>query len=135
MGKSSRRQARELAVKIFYQRVKIGVNFLGEALLYQEEELDADKRQFCELLVQKTWENLPQIDQHIQENLINWKQSRLSETLNTLLRLSIGEILYLKTDGKVVLNEALEICREYVDENAVKICNGLLNAVWKKYSQ
>lgn len=133
MSYQLKRQARELALQVIYQRAQVGVRTAGEDLLFNSSSLDAKNLEFCRKLLDKTWSNLDTIDQAIQKQLPeNWKQDRVSEVLNSLLRIASAELLFFKeTDGKIVINESLEICRKMVGEEAVKISNGVLNAVWK----
>ena len=133
MPKSSRRKARILAFQIVYNRQKLGVQTEGEALHSSFTPLSDDHRQFGESLVETTWQNLERIDQSIQSHLINWKQSRISIALNALLRVCSCELLFFPdTDGKIVLNEAIEICKTYVDDGATRILNGVLHAIWQE---
>lgn len=132
MSATSRRDARVIAYRVIYQRARIGVNKAGEEILFQESSLPEQYKTFAKELINKTWEELEAIDQKIQENLKNWKQSRIAESFNALLRLSVCELLFFpETDNKVVINEAIEICRSHVEERVTKMCNGVLNAVWK----
>lgn len=130
---SNRRKARILAYQILYQRKKIGIQPEGEERLFRETPLAEKYADFCRNLIEITWRELETIDSHIQSHLINWKQARISESLNALLRIATAELLYFpNTDGKVVLNEAIEICRRYVDAQATKILNGVLHAIMQK---
>ena len=48
-----------------------------------------------------------------------------------VLRIAAEELLASehgekKTDARIIINEALEICRTYADENAVAFVNGVL---------
>jgi transcription antitermination protein NusB len=133
MPKSSRRKARILAFQIVYNRQKLGIQTEGEALHSSFSSLSDDHRQFSHDLVNTTWQNLERIDQTIQSHLINWKQSRISISLNALLRVCSGELLFFPdTDGKIVLNEAIEICKTFVDDSATGILNGVLHAIWQE---
>ena len=133
MSKSSRRKARILAYQIIYNRQKLGVQSEGEALHSAFTRLSDEHRQFSQNLIDTTWRNLETIDHSIQTHLINWKQSRISLSLNALLRICICELLfYPDTDGKIVLNEAIEICKNFVDDRATSILNGVLHAVWQE---
>ena len=101
--------------------------------IIKESRLSKKEQDFSRNLIDTTWKNLVEIDQAIVKNLKNWKQTRLSETLNALLRISTCELLYFpKTDGKVVLNEAIEICKSYVGDQATKFCNGVLHTIWQE---
>lgn len=132
MKNTSRRKARESAFQVLYQRNKIGV-MAEETLILDPKELDQDSLTFSRNLIDKCWENMEEVDNQIQQNLKDWKQSRLSETLNAVLRLATSELLFFpETDGKVVINEALELCRAYLGESPVKMCNGVLHGIWSK---
>lgn len=106
---------------------------MGEENLFAEHPLAEKYADFCRDLIDTTWRELDKIDDTIQGHLINWRQARISESLNALLRVATCELLFFPdTDGKVVLNEAIEICRKYVDNQATKILNGVLHAIWQK---
>lgn len=130
MPNPSRHKSRILAFQIIYSRGKLGLNSVGENKLLKESGLPPKFHDFSIELVDTTWQNLETIDKAIQDHLKNWKQNRLTDTLNALLRMSVCELLYFDAiENKVVFNEAIEICREYVDEQATRICNGVLHAV------
>lgn len=130
MPKPSRHQARITAFQIIYSREKLGIQEQGEARVIKDAGLVSKYATFCTSLVDRTWQNLEQIDQYIQKNLKNWKQSRIAPTLNALLRISICELIFLKeTESKIIINEAIEICKHFVDEKATKICNGVLHSI------
>ncbi len=132
---SSRRQARILAYQTLYQRKKIGVHPTGEALLLGANPLAEKYSDFCHELIETTWKELITVDETIQRHLLNWKQTRISESLNALMRIATSELLYFPDiDGKIVLNEAIEICRSHVDTQATKILNGVLHAIWQEKS-
>lgn len=131
MPKSSRRQARIIAFQIIYQRQKIGVQENGETLLKKQTPVNQEHAIFTRDLVDTTWQQLPTVDEHIQKHLQGWRQDRISDTLNALLRVAVSELFFFqKTDGKVVINEALEICKSHVDSEATSLLNGVLHAVW-----
>ncbi len=131
MPSTSRRKSRELAVKLLYSREQVdNINEL-EPLMHPGVQKGQAVDTFANELTDTAWNNLIEIDNLIQNNLKNWKQSRISPVLNGILRISIGEMLfYKKTDGKVILNEAIELCKSLVGEQATKICNGVLHAIW-----
>lgn len=131
MSGTSRRKSRELAVKLLYSRDRLDNTNELEVYIHPDTPQGGTIDEFANQLAESAWNNLVAIDEMIQKNLKNWKQSRISPVLNAILRISIGEMLYhQKTDGKVVLNEAIELCKSLVGEQATKICNGVLHAVW-----
>lgn len=132
MPRPTRSKARILAFQIVYNRDKIGINQQGEDLLFRNSNLSKPYETFSQNLVNTTWQKLDEIDSAIKKHLINWKQTRISDTLNALLRVATCELLFFpETDSKVVFNEAIEICRNYVDEKATKLCNGTLHSIWQ----
>ncbi len=135
MPVSSRRQARILAYQTLYQRKKIGVHPTGEELLFNANPLAEKYSDFSHKLIETTWKELSSVDETIQRHLLNWRQTRISESLNALMRIATSELLYFPDiDGKIILNEAIEICRSYVDTQATKILNGVLHAIWQEKS-
>ena len=132
MSRSTRHNSRILAFQITYTRAKFGIHHKGEELLFKQAGLTGNYQIFFQNLVDTTWEKLDEIDKVIQQHLTNWKQTRISETLNALLRISSCELLFFpEIDNKIVINEAIEICRNFVGEKATKFCNGDLHAVWQ----
>lgn len=129
MPKPSRHNARILAFRILYSRSKVGISADGEDKVFEEAGLTSKYQEFSKNLIEGTWQELDKIDSIIQKKLKNWKQTRIADTLNALLRVSIGELLiFPETESKIIINEALEICKEYVDAKATRICNGVLHS-------
>lgn len=62
--------------------------------------------------------------------LNKWTIDRLGYTDQAILKLGIYEIMYTDTDARVVINEALELAKQYSDEAVVKMINGVLDKVF-----
>lgn len=133
MPRPYRRKARVVALQTIYSRSRFKFIEETEVLIARDIKLPKNYRIFAQELIVKTWKNLGEIDRSIGRNLINWKQTRLSETLSALLRIGTCELIYFPhTDAKVVFNESIELCKTFVGKQATKICNGVLNAVWEE---
>lgn len=77
-------------------------------------------------------ENIDKIDEIIQENSIGWSIKRLDKVDLAILRLAIFEILFEEQiPNKVVINEAIELAKEYGNEKSYKFINGVLATVEK----
>ena len=77
-------------------------------------------------------ENLEKIDGIITESLVNWKLDRISKVNLTILRLAVGEMLYVEdVPEKVAINEAIELTKKYSDEKSVSFINGVLDKAFK----
>ena len=77
-------------------------------------------------------ENLEKIDGIITESLVNWKLDRISKVNLTILRLAVGEMLYVEdVPEKVAINEAIELTKKYSEEKSVSFVNGVLDKAFK----
>ena len=131
MSTKNRRQARLNAIQVIYSRQCLPAHPQFEELLYQSTKIDTHVASFTSDLLDRTWDNLKTIDKLIQQHLKNWKQNRISPVLNAILRVATSELLYFEeTDAKVVFNEAVEITKKMVGDQATKICNGVLHGIW-----
>ncbi|MBQ7599152.1 MAG: transcription antitermination factor NusB [Clostridia bacterium] len=73
--------------------------------------------------------NHDEIDSDIERFSVRWKMSRMSAVTRNILRLAVCEMSYLQVPPKAAINEALEICKKYDDENAPAFVNGILNKI------
>ena len=82
---------------------------------------------FTEKLVRATTENRAEIDARLTAALENWKLSRLSVVVRNLLRLGVAEMIYMdESPYQVVINEAVELARDFMDEESAPFVNGVL---------
>lgn len=72
---------------------------------------------------------LNQINEELSEK---WELSRLSKISLAILKLAVYEIIYKKLPYKVVINEAVELAKNYGDDNAPSFINGVLASIVKK---
>ena len=79
--------------------------------------------------VVKNWDL---IDTIINTYSLNRDLERISVVNRCILRLSIFSLINQRNiPPKVVINEALELTREFETENSVSFVNGILNAIYK----
>ena len=68
------------------------------------------------------------IDRLIEGSSHHWKLERMSSVDRNILRLAIYEILFmLETPINVIINEALEIAKNYSTDDSSKFVNGILD--------
>ncbi|HOZ80946.1 MAG TPA: transcription antitermination factor NusB [Candidatus Woesebacteria bacterium] len=78
---------------------------------------------------------LDQIDQHISVNAPKWPIDQINKIDLAILRLSIWELLYNQSvPPKVVVDEAVEIAKEFGTETSFGFVNGVLGSVIKTIS-
>ena len=74
----------------------------------------------------------PDIDHRIAEKSAHWKLERMPIVDRNILRLGIYEMSRQDTPAAVVIDEALELARQFSGEESVAFINGVLDAVHKE---
>ena len=71
------------------------------------------------------------IDETIEKNLFNYKLYRLAYLDKAIIRLATYEMLYTKEPKEVIINEAIEITKDYsdIDDKQKSFTNRLLDNI------
>ena len=59
----------------------------------------------------------------------NWRLERMPAVDRNILRLAVYEMTDLETPAPVVIDEALELARQFSGDESVSFINGVLDAV------
>jgi N utilization substance protein B len=101
--------------------------------LYSEEAVSRPRRdEFMEELAKGTSAMAPDLDRRIEENSQHWRLDRMPAVDRNILRLAIFEMTKSSTPPAVVIDEALELARQFSGEESVSFINGVLDAVNKE---
>lgn len=125
---AGRSEARRFALQMLY-------------LLDQNPEADKDRvqielrRQFLEEpLRQFTWSLISgvvasrnELDEIICRTATNWRLERMAPTDRNVLRMGLYEMTKMGTPAAVVIDESIEIAREFGTENSSSFVNGILD--------
>ncbi|GAA0482097.1 transcription antitermination factor NusB [Salinibacillus aidingensis] len=123
----NRREARIKAFQVLFQMENHDITFEDAADFALE---GAAIHEFTSELVRGVITYKDEIDKAISEQLVNWSLNRIASVERTLLRLAVYEIKYNETIPlKVSINEAVEIAKEYGEENSGKFINGVLSKI------
>lgn len=126
----SRHQSRERALQILFQydiHGKPGV-WLDE--FWNQCEATEDVRGFAEELVRGVLEHRAELDALLGRYATNWKVSRMQVVDRNILRLGIYELLWRDdVPAKVTMNEAIELAKDFGDDEAARFVNGVLDKV------
>ena len=96
---------------------------------YEDYMLD----EFAMNLIKLYYDHADEVNDMIQSKLKGWDQKRISRVCSAILRLSTAEMMYSNEDmDSVIINEAVEICKEYAGENDYQFVNGVLGAISKE---
>jgi N utilization substance protein B len=126
----TRRELRENVFKMlfraeFHEREEME----GQLALFGEE-LEQLKEEDFAYISNKTnaiLEQLPGIDELINEKSTGWKTSRMAKVDLTLIRLAVYEIKFDEDiPNKVAINEAVELAKTYGTDDSASFVNGIL---------
>ena len=132
---SPRRQNRTAAFRFLYQWEMNPPDDVATQLNDFLEKLEKKEGYFSYAieLVDGILEKLEEIDALINELVANWEFSRIAKTDLAILRLGIYEILYrIDVPPVVVIDEALEISKDFSSDNSRKFLNGVLDQASKR---
>ncbi|MGB2993384.1 MAG: transcription antitermination factor NusB [Paenisporosarcina sp.] len=119
-----RREAREKALQTLFQLENTELT-IEDAMSHV---LEGQNDPFYEKLVRGTTEQLAQIDESLKTKLENWSLDRLPKIERTVLRLAVYELLFMQdAPSRVVMNEAIELCKTFGDDKSSKFVNGVLS--------
>ena len=131
---SRRRQGRELALGCLYAHFSTGepveTVFAGQA---GRMSCDTATESYARRLFLTAVAEGETIDRAIRDSAVNWDFARIGHVEKNLLRLAIAELWFFpETPGKVVINEAVELARDYVGEESCSFINAMLDRVYKQ---
>src|ERR1043166_3617400 len=79
------------------------------------------------------WDQRQTIDQWIERLAPQWPPRRQPWVDRNLLRLAVWELTNTKTPPKVVLDEAIEMAKQFSTEQSSSFVNGVLDAVLREH--
>lgn len=83
-------------------------------------------------LVQKILDQKETIDKEISVAAPEWPISNLNKIDLAILRLAVYELKNEDTPPKVVIDEAVELAKEYGSESSSSFVNGVLGTIYKE---
>jgi N utilization substance protein B len=140
-SKHARRRARVLAVQALYQMDVAGVGAeqaIATAVhMTSPDELPADEqasvgepdRAYAEQLVHIVSADRPRYDALITAASANWRIDRIGRLDAQILRVGAAELANALAPRPVVIDEAVEIAREYCGDEARAFVNGVLDGI------
>lgn len=91
--------------------------------------------QFYQDLLNLVNKNIDEIDSILKDSLVNWSFNRLAYIDRAILRVATAEMLYTITPKEIIIDEALNITRDYSETDdylTVKFNNKVLDTVKEK---
>jgi transcription antitermination factor NusB len=82
--------------------------------------------------VKDVLEHTRELDEEIKKAATEWPIDKLNKIDLAILRLSVYELIYSHIPPKVVIDEAVELAKEYGGENSPAFINGVLGTIFKE---
>jgi len=125
-----RHQARERALQILFQYDIHGKPGLWLDEFWKPLKDTEETKTFAEQLVAGVLEHKKDVDTLIGRYATNWTISRMQIVDRNILRIGAYELLWLdEVPAKVTMNEAIELAKDFGDDEAAKFVNGVLDKV------
>ncbi|ALS78844.1 transcription antitermination factor NusB [Planococcus kocurii] len=119
-----RHEAREKALQTLFQLEGTELT-IDEAM---DHVMAGENDNFYSLLVQGTYSNMEKIDEKLVGHLENWSLERLPKIERTILRMAIFELDHMEdAPARVIMNEAIELCKTFGDDKSSRFVNGVLS--------
>ena len=132
-----RHQARSYAVQALYQAELIQSKAMKHADRFLDQlETSSEVKVFARELIEGTLKQRKYLDRYLRKNLEHWKLNRLSTTVRNILRLAVYELYHHpELSHSVVINEAVELCKDFVDDTSHGLTNSVLQKVFDQIDQ
>lgn len=105
------------------------INRLGSALQIPELVQRSNRKEihsYALELLSTTMRHRSQVDTDLDEVMVAWQVKRLPQIDRDILRIAVVEMQYLGIPDRVAINEAIEIAKQYSDEDGYRFINGVL---------
>lgn len=98
--------------------------------------LSADARDFAAALAIGVAAHVSEIDPYIADAAKNWRVSRMAVLDRLIMRLAVYEFLHAPdTPRAVVIDEALELTKQFSGDEAGSFVNGVLDAIRRRIDE
>ena len=100
-----------------------------DTLYSEENEEQPISDAFMETLAKGTASEKGALDLVISSKSEHWRIERMPVVDRNILRMAVYEMQFLKTPAPVVIDEAIELARQFSSDESVPFINGVLDAV------
>ncbi len=127
----ARRSGREAALQMLFQLEASGASTAQTIeLFWRLFEADPEGRPYADEIVSGIGDKLAAVDKAIAAASQNWRLERMSRVDRNLLRMSTWELMQRKDIPRaVVIDEAVELAKEYGTEDSSGFVNGVLDRI------
>ena len=132
---AARHRSRRRALQVLFEwdmrrdSIDRAISHYYETLYSEESEKQPKQDRFMEELVRGTVANSDEIDKKIEAKSEHWRLQRMPVVDRNILRLAIYELIQQSVPAPVVIDEALELARQFSGDESLSFINGILDAV------
>ncbi len=117
-------------MQVLFERERHPATDPEAALLRDAGELGEFDRDFAKTILMGVIEKEDDLQRAVQERAPQWPLERMDPISRAILLVGAYELLFHKdAPAAVVMNEAIDIAKEYGTEESGKFVNGVLNAI------
>ena len=132
----NRRKARELAMQVLFLWDAHGSNDTEMAMHAVAQpgapDVDDDVRRAALSMAEAAWAQREASDQWVERLAPQWPPRRQPGVDRSILRLAAWELTSGQTPPKVVIDEAIELARQFSTEQSPAFINGVLDSVHRE---
>ncbi len=103
-----------------------------ETLYSEEQEKKPKPDKFMEELARGTAAQAVEIDKQIETKAANWRLERMAAVDRNILRMAVYELSLNQLPAPIIIDEALELARQFSNHESISFINGVLDAVYKQ---
>jgi N utilization substance protein B len=135
---AARHRSRRRALQILFEwdmrkeSIDRAISHYYETLYSEESDTQPKPDKFMEELVRGTVTRSAEIDKMIEARAENWRLERMAFVDRNILRLAIYELLQQSVPAPVVIDEAVELARQFSNDESLAFINGILDAVHRE---
>jgi N utilization substance protein B len=135
---AARHRSRRRALQVLFEwdvrrdSIDRAISHYYDTLYSEESEQQPKQDRFMEELVRGTVANSDEIDKKIEAKSEHWRLQRMPVVDRNILRLAIYELTQQAVPAPVIIDEALELARQFSGDESLSFINGILDAVHRQ---
>ena len=135
---AARHRSRRRALQVLFEwdqrrdTIDRAIQNYYDTLWSEEHETQPKPDRFMEELVRGTVQDVEAIDHRIEAKSANWRLERMPAVDRNILRLAIFELDRKEVPAPVIIDEALELARQFSGDESISFLNGVLDAINKE---
>ena len=113
------------------------INSLGEVMeipTFVQLSHQKEVKEYATKLITTVRDHKQEINAIINEVMVDWTLNRLTQIDGNIIRIAVAEMACLNLEHRVAIDEAVEIAKEYSDDDGYRFVNGVLRKVSDKIS-